>query len=179
MFCGKTEIFSVLKQKLFCTETVKFLFPNRNIFRSETKVFLSQNSKISVSKQFLSRLNPGIKRKIAHCETEKSNDERDPVDSPTENVHCRMGGFDSETGKSDVNRDPVAGQTEKHCSRTGLTVSGPGVVPGPGPKSAPSPGGGSQTKRTARLNARPRRVGPPNPIQDVFWSAQTVFPILF
>ena len=70
-FCGKTEICSVLKQKLICTETVRFLFPNRNIFRFETEIFLSRNRKISVSKQFLSRLNPGIKRKSAHCETEK------------------------------------------------------------------------------------------------------------
>ena len=71
LFCGKTEIFSVLKRKFFCIETVKFLFPNRNIFRSETEILLYQSSKISVSKQFLSRLNPGIKRKSAHCETEK------------------------------------------------------------------------------------------------------------
>ena len=28
LFCGKTEIFSVLKRKLLCIETVKFLFPN-------------------------------------------------------------------------------------------------------------------------------------------------------
>ena len=38
LFCGKTEIFSVLKRKLLCIETVKFLFPNRNIFRSETEI---------------------------------------------------------------------------------------------------------------------------------------------
>ena len=115
-FWGKTEIFSVLKRKLLCIETVKFLFPNRNIFRSETEILLYRNSKISVSKQFLSRLNPGIKREKCIAEPGGSIPKR-------------------------ANPRPSGQPNGKALFQNGLYRFGAGVGARPGPPARPQPRG--------------------------------------